>query len=99
MIAQHSTSTCWTMLRAAALSALLVPVGGSAAAEPQPGSISVAIVDNAFRIARGDGAVVEGEALVGTILTIAGAEEEAVQVRIDAVESDPTDPEVVLYGF
>ena len=60
---------------------------------------SVEVVGTEFRVASDDGTVLQGAALVGAVLTIAGPAGRPVRLRIDSVERDAQDPEVVLHGF
>lgn len=77
-----------------ALIALLLSflaAGGAARAE-------LRVEGTEFRLTLADGRVLAGRALIGTILTLETGQG-AIEVRVDAVEPDPGDAEIVLHRF
>src|SRR5689334_2460316 len=65
----------------------------------EPTIRSVEVVGTEFLVTRSDSSVLRSADLVGAVLTIAGPDGRPIAVRIDDVERDPKDPEVVLHGF
>lgn len=76
------------------IGALAVIAAGPAFAEP-----AVSVVGNEFRITRADGSVAAGEDVVGAVLSVAVGNGAVHDIRIDAVEKDPDDPDITLYGL
>jgi hypothetical protein len=74
--------------------ALSLLVGVSAAAEP-----GLKVVGTEFQVTTTDGRVLTGEALVGAVLTMRDRNGGRQSIRIDAVERDPQDAEIILYAF
>lgn len=73
-----------------------------AVAEPvaaQPATRSVDVVGTEIRVTLADGRTLGSEQLVGAILTIAGRDGRLAPVRIDSVERDPDDAEILLHEF
>ena len=84
------------LLAAAMLAVLLA----SSAARPQGSEVaSVEVVGTEIRVTSADGSVLGSEALVGAVLTMVGRGRRPTAVRIDAVERDPADPEILLHSF
>ncbi|MGH6936643.1 MAG: hypothetical protein ACRED2_10755, partial [Methylocella sp.] len=60
---------------------------------------SVAVEGTAFRVTLSDGRVLPQERLPGTILAIGNGTGRQRRIRIDGVERDSNDPEVILYSL
>jgi ADYC domain len=75
-----------------ALAALAIVSVLSGAGSPPP-SGHIQAEGTEFRVTLPSGRVLSGAQLVGTVLTITGSDGEQQQVRIDAIEPDPTDPD------
>src|SRR5690348_3642419 len=60
--------------------------------ESPPFSGRIQAEGTVFRVTLPSGRVLAGRQLVGTVLTITDGHSEPQQVRVDAMEPDPTDP-------
>lgn len=66
-------------------------------ATDQPSIRSTEVLGTEFRVTLSDGRMLGSEQLVGAVLTIAGPDGAPMPLRIDTVERDPTDPEIVFH--
>ena len=86
----------YPLLAAAMVAALLA----ASAARPQGSEVaSVEVVGTEIRVTSADGSVLGSEALVGAVLTMVGRDRRPTAVRIDAVERDAADPDILLHSF
>lgn len=86
---------------AAAAALLFIPLTATAGGLPAPVATvdAVDVVETRFVVTMSDGSVRQGEDLVGAVLTMGLPDGTQAQIRIDGVETDPKDPEIVLYDF
>ncbi|MGE0725863.1 MAG: ADYC domain-containing protein, partial [Alphaproteobacteria bacterium] len=75
--------------------ALTVALAAAPAAAQSPALRSVEVQATGFRAVWSDGTVRAGAALVGAVLTLAA--DPPIRLRIDAVEADPGDPDILLH--
>jgi hypothetical protein len=83
-------------LKAGLFVAVAVAVGAFVSAHAQGPAASIRAVGTEFELSFGD-RVLRSRDLVGAVLTVAGPTGESQAIRIEAVEQDPSDPDVFLH--
>jgi hypothetical protein len=98
---KSAAKPCARARRPLALAILVFAMLAGAAAQAEEAVSRVEIEGTSFRLTLADGRMISGPALVGMTLTLADDGGRRLALRIDAVRSDPKDPdnEITLYAF